>query len=79
MVFSNMVMDNVTGPISLRLAGWKLGAGNVWAVFDDGNWEKGELRNILFDNIRARVPPDQIKSCISITDTTDQTVRDHTE
>ena len=69
MVFSNMVMDNVTGPISLRLAGWKMGAGNIWAVFDDSNWEKGELHNILFENIRARVPADQIKSCISITGT----------
>ena len=69
MVFSNMVMDNVTGPISLRLAGWKMGAGNIWAVFDDSHWEKGELRNILFENIRARVPADQIKSCISITGT----------
>ena len=67
MVFSNIVMDNVTGPISIRLAGWKLGAGNVWAVFDDSNWEKGQLRNILFQNIRARVPADNIKSCISIT------------
>ncbi len=68
MVFSNLVMDNVTGPISLRLAGWKLGA-NEWAVFDDSKWEQGELRNILFDNIRASVPADQIKSCISITGT----------
>jgi hypothetical protein len=69
MVFSNLVMDNVTGPISIRLAGWKMGAGNVWAVFDDSNWQKGELRNILFENIRARVPRDSIKSCISITGT----------
>jgi hypothetical protein len=69
MVFSNMVMDNVTGPISIRLAGWKMGAGNIWAVFDDSNWEKGQLRNILFENIRARVPADRIKSCISITGT----------
>ena len=69
MVFSNMVMDNVTGPISIRLAGWKMGAGNIWAAFDDSNWEKGELRNILFENIRARVPRDAIKSCISITGT----------
>jgi hypothetical protein len=69
MVFSNLVMDNVTGPISIRLAGWKLGAGNVWAVFDDSHWEKGELRNILFENIRARVPRDAVKSCISITGT----------
>jgi len=69
MVFSNMVMDNVTGPISLRLAGWKMGAGNTWAVFDDSGWEKGRLCNILFENIRARVPADNIKSCISITGT----------
>jgi hypothetical protein len=69
LVFSNLVMDNVTGPISIRLAGWKLGAGNVWAVFDDSNWEKGELRNILFENIRARVPGGGVKSCISITGT----------
>ena len=69
LVFSNLVMDNVTGPISIRLAGWKLGAGNIWAVFDDSKWEQGELRNILFENIRARVPSDQIKSCISITGT----------
>jgi hypothetical protein len=69
LVFSNLVMDNVTGPISIRLAGWKLGAGNVWAVFDDRDWEKGELRNILFENIRARVPGGGVKSCISITGT----------
>ena len=69
LVFSNLVMDNVTGPISIRLAGWKLGAGNVWAVFDDSNWEKGELRNVLFENIRATVPRDTVKSCISITGT----------
>jgi hypothetical protein len=67
MVFSNLVMDNVTGPISIRLSGWKMGAGNIWAVFDDGRWEQGELRNILFENIRARVPRDNIKSCISVT------------
>jgi len=69
MTFSNMVMDNVTGPISLRLAGWKMGAGNVWSVFDDSNWEQGELRNVLFENIRASVPADQFKSGISITGT----------
>ena len=69
MVFSNIIMDNVTGPISLRLAGWKLGAGNVWAVFDDSNWQQGELKDILFENIRARVPADNFKSCISITGT----------
>jgi hypothetical protein len=69
LVFSNLVMDNVTGPISVRLAGWKLGAGNIWAVFDDRDWEKGELRDVRFDNIRARVPAGGVKSCISITGT----------
>ncbi len=78
MVFSNMVMDNVTGPISLRLAGWKMGAGNIWAVFDDSHWEKGQLRNIRFENIRARVPKDAVKSCISITGTPRTTPRDIT-
>jgi hypothetical protein len=66
MVFSNFVMDNVSGPISIRLAGWKMGTGNVWGVFDDSNWEKGRLRNVLFDNIRARSGD---KHCISITGT----------
>ena len=56
LVFSNIVMDNVKGPISLRLAGWGMGIGNVWAVFDDSKWEKGELRNVLFENIRATSP-----------------------
>lgn len=70
MVFSNIVMDNTVGPISIRLAGWKIGAGNVWAVFDDSNWEKGEARNILFENIRARGPADIFpKMPISITGT----------
>jgi hypothetical protein len=67
MTFSNIVMDRVTGPISLRLSGWKLGADNIWAVFDDSQWRKGHLRNILFDNIRARAATDGVKSGISIT------------
>ena len=66
MVFSNMVMDNVAGPISIRLAGWKQGSGSVWAVFDDSHWQKGRLRNVLFDNIRARSAG---KHCIHITGT----------
>lgn len=53
MVFSNIVMDNVAGLISLRLAGWKTGA-DAWAVTDDSNWEAGRLENILFANIRGR-------------------------
>jgi len=70
MVFSNIVMDNTVGPISIRLAGWKIGTGNVWAVLDDSNWEKGEVRNILFENIRARGRADVYpKMPISITGT----------
>ena len=53
MVFSNIVMDNTAGAISIRLAGWKLGTAKEWLVFDDSNWERGELTNILFDNIRV--------------------------
>jgi hypothetical protein len=67
MTFSNIVMDNVKGPISIRLAGWKMNAEMVWAVFDDSNWEQGKLQNILFNNIRATVPKDNI--CMSITGT----------
>jgi hypothetical protein len=69
MVFSNIVMDNVAGPISLRLAGWKLGDTNEWAVFDDSSWEKGALRNILFQNIRARGMAAEARLGISITGT----------
>jgi hypothetical protein len=68
MVFSNLVMDNVGGPISIRLAGWK-GPENVWSVFDDSNWKAGTLEHIQFDNIRARVMADGIKSCIQVTGT----------
>jgi len=67
MTFSNIVMDNVVGPISLRLAGWAMGAANIWAVFDDSRWEEGKLQNILFDNIRGRAAPSAWKSGISIT------------
>jgi hypothetical protein len=78
MVFSNLVMDNVSGPISIRLAGWKMEAGNIWAVFNDSDWEKGKLRDILFENIRARVPGGGLKSCISITGTPHTKPRDTT-
>jgi polygalacturonase len=67
LAFSNIVMDNVVGPISLRLAGWAMGAGNVWAVFDDSHWEQGSMRNILFDNIRGRAAQSEQKLGISIT------------
>ncbi len=52
MVFSNIVMDRVNGPISIRLGGWKTGS-NSWAVFDDSRWEEGRISDIRFDNIRA--------------------------
>jgi hypothetical protein len=53
MVFSNIVMDNTAGAISIRLAGWKKGTPPAWLILDDSNWERGELRNILFENIRV--------------------------
>lgn len=72
MIFSNLVMDNVAGPISVRLAGWAKGS-MAWAVFDDSAWERGELSNIVFANIRAVVPANNAKgaakSCIQITGT----------
>lgn len=67
--FSNIVMENTRGPISIRLAGWKLPEGES-APFEinDSNWQNGKLQNILFENIRASTPKDNI--CISITGTT---------
>jgi hypothetical protein len=57
MTFSNIVMDNVKGPISIRCSGWHMGPYiGLWQTFDDTNWENGKLQNILFDNIRATVP-----------------------
>lgn len=69
LTFSNIVMDDVRGPISIRVAGWKLES-NEPAPFEinDSNWENGKLQNILFDNIQATTPKDNI--CISITGTT---------
>ena len=69
MTFSNIVMENTVGPISLRLAGWKKGSGNLWAVFDDSNWEKGRLENILFNNIRAQAKGDGLKTGMIIAGT----------
>lgn len=69
MVFSNIVMDNVAGPISIRLSGWEFGDTNEWAVIDDSNWEKGKLENILFENIRARAMATDFKLGMSITGT----------
>jgi len=52
-VFSNIAMDNVTGPISVRLARWQ----EDWmpADFREKRKKIGTLRNVLIENIRARV------------------------
>lgn len=73
--FDNLIMDNVTGPISLRLGGY-LG----WRQERKESLPIGVLRNIRFSNIRAvvaddayplphEVPafPGEKKSCLNIT------------
>jgi hypothetical protein len=73
--FSNIVMQNVTGPISLRLAGW-LG----WRRERSSSFPLGILRNVSFRGIRATVAadacplphegprnPGEARSCITIT------------
>jgi hypothetical protein len=91
MVFSNIVMDNVTGPISVRCAGWQPDYRMPWAMIDDSRWAHGRLEGILFANIRARVPAAGMRgtphhqpwheqatarSCISITGTPQTRPRD---
>ena len=78
-VFSNLVMDNVTGPISMRLANWQTGL-----LRREGNENRpiGTFQNVLISNVRARVAvqpelgqyndrgsiyPGEQRSCISIT------------
>ncbi|GAG89580.1 unnamed protein product, partial [marine sediment metagenome] len=72
--FSNLVMDNVTGPVSMRLGGY-LG----YLRERKESLPIGTFRNVLISNIRARVaenskpifPNDghegEQRSCISIT------------
>jgi hypothetical protein len=73
-LFDNLVMNNVTGPISLRLGGY-LG----WKKDRKESFPIGVLRNIRFSNIRATVAdnahplphevpafPGEKKSCINI-------------
>jgi polygalacturonase len=83
LVFSNIVMTNVTGPICLRLGNWVTGS-----IPRPENAKRpiGTLKNVLFSNIRAQVAekpctemhqtnnyppspaePGEIRSCISIT------------
>ena len=78
-VFSNLVMDNVTGPISMRLANWTKGLPQSGGFGTrEGNVDRpiGALKNVLFSNIRARVAMEprtpyfndaERRSCISIT------------
>lgn len=70
--FSNIVMDNVTGPISMRLGLWKIG---ILERKSDEQFPVGKFNNILFNNIWAKVPPKpksdtaaegESRSCISI-------------
>jgi hypothetical protein len=74
-LFDNLVMENVTGPISIRLGGY-LG----WKNERKESLPIGVLRNIRFSNIRARVAdnayplphevpafPGEKKSCINVT------------
>ena len=73
--FNNLVMDNVTGPISLRLALWR-----GWGVLRETLPPYGTFRNVSFSNIRARVPensqprdyevpstPGELRQCLNIT------------
>ena len=77
-VFDNLVMENVTGPISLRLANW---VGGIIERGGNENQPIGTFQNVMFSNIRARIArtadperfgqgdpyPGEEKSCISIT------------
>lgn len=70
LVFSNIVMERVVGPISLRLAGWRDNSFWCDGRFDDRHWEAGRLEHVLFENIRARTATELNgfkKQCISIT------------
>ncbi len=74
-VFDNIVMDHVTGPVAVRLAGW-LG----WRFEREKSLPPGILRNVRFSNIDAKIAddayplshegptnPGELRSCISIT------------
>lgn len=74
-MFENIIMDNVTGPISLRLSHF-----SGWQVKRKDTLSAGVLKNIYFNNIFARVVenalpmphevqpfPGELRSCINIT------------
>lgn len=59
LLFSNILMENVVAPISLRLGGWESDPQKDVTqapAMGDAGWEKGVLRNVQFQNIRATVP-----------------------
>lgn len=59
LLFSNIIMENVVAPITLRLGGWESDPQKDITqapAMGDAGWEKGVLRNVQFQNIRARVP-----------------------
>jgi hypothetical protein len=83
LIFNNIVMSNVTGPISLRLGNWVSG---IIPRPENEHRPVGVLKNVLFSNIRAQVAerprtdlhqtngyppnlpePGELRSCISIT------------
>ena len=85
LIFSNIVMDMVSNPISVRLGGWRDGDENIKPWFlDDSRWTEGRLSDVLFTNIRARIPvrylqgtpkeshtfKENEKTCITVTGTT---------
>lgn len=52
-------MENVVAPITLRLGGWESDPQKDITqapTMGDAGWEKGVLRNVQFQNIRATVP-----------------------
>lgn len=84
LIFNGIIMDRVSNPISVRLGGWRDGDENVKPWFlDDQRWQEGRVTDVLFANIRARVPSRYLqgtpkesrtftaneKTCITITGT----------
>ncbi len=59
LLFSNIIMENVVAPITLRLGGWERDPQKDITqspAMGDTGWENGVLRNVQFQNIRATVP-----------------------
>ena len=53
-VFTGLVMREVTGPFSLRLAGWSEG---TCVPSSNEHWERGVLERVSFSRITATVAP----------------------